>query len=611
MSGLDPLAAFAAQIVANAQAAIEEAALDLGAATQAFQAQLSVGDILTATVLPPENGSDRLSVLGQTIAARLPSGVNPGEQLQLQVTGFTSAAIIVRNLGVIDPNNPPPQPNIQVPAQNAPQTAVLRSAPPPAPAPPATAPANAAPPPPEVSLAPPREIFVAASVVPTAAPNAQAPASAEPPAPASAAGALEARIALNRTPLPQPAAKAAPAPASAPAPAASTPSARTAAASSPAAAPRPIAAPHPAAAAPPPMTARPAAASESVAPRTVRAPSTPEAALLARVRVPATATTLAAARIVKSATQALTSAFERLDAQLAKLAPDSRVGTLRSLLSFVGELDLRAPATLPEQLAAFVSHVLDGAEGKFVQLARAVLAAPQEPASASAGPHAAAASPAPSTVNLPEAPALAPASNAASAAAHVAERTAAYQHDVKAVLLALTQSSPRDASPNVIQALRDALVATTAVQVNVLSSQANDPNAITIPLPAYFFEGGKPTQLRIARDPSGNGRALDADNFHLGFVLDTKTLGTVAIDVQTVGRAVSIDVKTQTSTFAERFRGTLGELRARLEALRYRVAALDAGAAPAGQTANVPADFDASEAPATRAERSSTWDMRA
>ncbi|MDE2483455.1 MAG: hypothetical protein KGN02_14865, partial [bacterium] len=204
MSGLDPLAALAAQLVANAQAAIAEAALDLGAATHALQAQLTVGDIITATVLPAENGSDRLQIFGQTIAARLPPGVNPGEQLALQVTGFTNAAILVRNLGAVDPQNPPPQPAIELPASapDAPQRAVLRSvptgeatppeAPPSSPEPPTAAATTPSAPP----LAPPRELFVAASVVPN--PSAAAPPEADeaPPAPPDA---LEARIALTRT----------------------------------------------------------------------------------------------------------------------------------------------------------------------------------------------------------------------------------------------------------------------------------------------------------------------------------------------------------------------------------------------------------------------------
>ncbi len=620
MSGLDPLAAFAAQIVANAQAAIEEAALDLGAATKALQAQISVGDILTATVLPPENGSDRLDLFGQIVAARIPPGIAPGEQLQLQVTGFTSAAIVVRNLGVVDPENPPPAPNVQLPptAPGAPQSAILRSGPPAASPSPQAVPASPnATPPQRAPFAPPREIFVAASVVsanppepsPEAPPSAPAPPAAAPPA-AAAPGEVEARIVLGRAAPapPRPAENAAPiAPrVAAPAPVR---------ASAPNAPPPPIAA---RASAPPAAAPAPAPGSAPSA----RALATPEAQLLARVRVPVTATTLAAARAASGAARSLTTAFERLDAALANLAPDPRVGTARALLSFVGRFDLRSTAALPEQIAAFVARVVDGAEGTLAQLVRTVSAAPasspNEPLSAPAP-----AAPLASTAAAPEAspphaasvsPSVAPpaAPNAAAgvnAAAQAAERAAAMAHDVKSALIALAQNPPRDASPAVLQAVRDALVATTAVQVNVLNAQANDPSAVTIPLPAYFFEGGKPAQLRISRDAPGGKQRLDADNFHIAFVLDTKRLGTVAIDVQTVGRAVSVDVKTQTTHFADRFRATLGDLRGRLETLRYRVAAIGAGAAPAGQTAHVPPAFER-VAESDEAD-ASTLDMRA
>src|ERR1700752_3114766 len=117
MSGLDPVAAFTAQVLAGAQAAIEEAQLNLGALLDDFKAQINVGDVLTATVMPPENGSDRISLLGQTITAQLPPGVYPGEALSLQVTGFTNTAILVRNLGVPDPTQPPPPaPELPAPA---------------------------------------------------------------------------------------------------------------------------------------------------------------------------------------------------------------------------------------------------------------------------------------------------------------------------------------------------------------------------------------------------------------------------------------------------------------------------------------------------------------
>jgi hypothetical protein len=79
----------------------------------------------------------------------------------------------------------------------------------------------------------------------------------------------------------------------------------------------------------------------------------------------------------------------------------------------------------------------------------------------------------------------------------------------------------------------------------------------------------------------------------------------VAIDLQTVGRAVSIDVKTQATPAADRFRATLGDLRSRLEQLHYRVAAIGAGVAPPS------AEKTPKSEPLAPVERKSFWDMRA
>ena len=76
MSGLDPLAALAAE-TALTQAQVQ--AIDLGVAVEILQQQLSVGDLLTATVLPSQGGIDLLSIFGTTVAAQLPTGVNPGQ----------------------------------------------------------------------------------------------------------------------------------------------------------------------------------------------------------------------------------------------------------------------------------------------------------------------------------------------------------------------------------------------------------------------------------------------------------------------------------------------------------------------------------------------------
>jgi hypothetical protein len=114
----------------------------------------------------------------------------------------------------------------------------------------------------------------------------------------------------------------------------------------------------------------------------------------------------------------------------------------------------------------------------------------------------------------------------------------------------------------------------------VLNAQAADAGTIAIPLPVFYHDGGRPVQMRISRDaPQGNGK-LDADNFHIAFILDTRTLGTVAVDVQTVSRSVSVSVKTERSGAASRFAQSLTDLRGRLEQLHYRVASIAAAVAP-------------------------------
>jgi Flagellar hook-length control protein FliK len=571
MSGFDPLAAFALQAVANAQAAMEEATLTLGALLTDFQAQLSVGDVLNATVLPPENGGDRILLLGQSMPAQLPPGINPGETIALQVTGFTNTAVLVRNLGSVDPQEPPPAaPELPEQSASAPQSAVLRSIPPQPPSqqpqqqPPAapqtqSAPqSQSAPLPPSAPVAPPRELFVAASVRPTLSQPTVQRAGAQPPAPPAPAE-VEARLiatrasttignpSLTRQIPPRP-----PSPPSLPVQSAATRA----------------------------FVERP-----QQTPQQTRTPATPEHALLARLRVPVTPTTIAAAKIVGRATQNVTASYEKLDALLSKLAPDSRTASLRSSLAFVARLDLRNTRALPEQIASYVSNVVTSAESKIAQIVRA-----WSDASARAEPQQHEQPHAQASPQSPQAPsARAQAAVQPFVAARTAERGTALANDVKTALLALVENPPAGSSPQTVQALRDALTATTAVQLNALTPDNNTAAAITIPLPAYFYQGGAPAQLRISRDAPGGKNALDPDNFHIAFVLDTKSLGTVAIDVQTVGRSVSVDVKTETPRSADRFRTSLGDLRSRLEAMHYRIASMAAGLASRAKRPQAPA----------------------
>ena len=623
MSGLDPLAALAAQAVANAQAAMDEAvlSLDLGVDVAVLQAQVNVGEVIAATVLPPQGGTDLLSFLGQTVPAQIPPGIDPGETMLLQVTGFTNSAIIVKNLGTLDPENPVPTVNVEIPPQEpgAPQSAVLTTKipvnVPPASTPPPLNPAQTTTS--TTNVAPPREIFVAASVRPNLA-----QAIDEAQVAADGGSDVEARLAISRaSAAPPPPAPPAQAPSAAAQSASSPPASSASAAQARAAPPQsfpvapPIVRPAATAAQAPAQLAQPQALNPT--PRQT-APASPLAALLARLRIPITPVTLAAARTINTATQSVSSSYEQLESALAKFAPETS-GALRSMLAFVARFDLRDVRALPEQIATFVSDVLDGAEAKLAQVVSAwneLEAAPETlDTPASAGPQTPAAQPSlaqPSLAQLPQnppapqAPAAATPANTVAVAATAAERLAAMDYDVKSVILAMiASSSERADAPAIAGALRDALTATTALQLNVLNAQTTDPRAISIPLPAYFYPGGEPSMLRISRDAPNRKNAMDADNFHIAFVLDTKSLGTVAIDVQTVGRSVSIDVKTQAMPAADRFRSTLGDLRSRLEQMHYQVAAIGAGVAPPAGAA------PAKSEPPEPAERKSFWDMRA
>jgi hypothetical protein len=673
VSAFDPLAALAADAGSLTQSTLQ--ALDLGVQIELLQQQLSVGDLISATILPPDAGVDRIQIFGQTVAASLPPGIDPGETLLLQVTGFSGNQILVRNLGTIDPSNPPALTNVELPPSDpeAPQQAILRTIPPdtaapapstapsaapqaastqpqpqpnlPAPAPssgasaqtaavsnagaaagrvpaPAAAapqsPVQAAPP---ATVAPPREVFVAASVRPATPAPAGAPA-VETPAAGRAAFStvaaasesldLEARIAASRT---------------------SDAAQQTVLPLRPGSA-APVSIAPRAASAPPPIRV-------AALPTTPRTPETEEGALLERARVPATPLALAAARVAGSAAASLPRVVARLDALLARVASsDPRAASLRNALSFATRLDPANARALPEQLASFVNGFIGGAESKFAALVRVLtnLGAdpgapelPEAPASASTQNQAplpdapAPATPSPQTpatfaqanaqpgaAPVPQAPPAAQTSSdpiaqlPPSAAAAAVERLAALQGDVKTAIAALVDNPPAGAPPELASALTETLSTITGLQLNALAAQNAAPQSISIALPVFYRDGGSPVQLRIDRDAPGGG-ALDPDNFHIAFVLDTASLGTVAIDLQTVGRTVSINVKTEGAPATDRFRSTLDDLRGRLTSLRYTVASIAADVAAHRRYAPAPAP----EAAPEPQQRSSAFDRRA
>ncbi len=508
-------------------------ALDLGVAAEVVQKQIAVGDLLAAEILAPQGGYDLIQILGRQITAQLPPGVNPGQTLLLQVSAFAGNRILVRNLGLIDPNNPPATVTADLPPAS-PQTAALVTVarpgalpPPAAPPPEASATAGVAVAPPGT---PPRAVFVAASVRPT---PRDSPAGAAPPAdragrsgPAADRAApldpLEARIAASRTAVP-----VVPTPLR-----------------------EPPAAPHVKMQREPPaglVTGRPPSGARAV-------PGSPDAELES-LRVPRTPVTLAASRLLSVAAERLPELFVRLESLLPRGGGDEHVSTLRTLLSFVARLNPADERAFAQQISAYVGNVLEGFEPKLAGAARARLAAAGQLRS-----------PAPAT-----APVV--------AQAKAVERTVAAQSDLKALVLALAREPSAPQSPELAQALNETLTMLTAAQLNTLSASAGTPDAIGLALPVFYHPGGRPATVRISRDAPGRREKMDADNFHVAFILDTASLGTVAIDLETVGRSVRVNVKTERPRSAERFGATLGELRERLERLRYRVASADAAVA--------------------------------
>ncbi len=646
MAGIDP-SALAMQAVLAAQTVIAEATLDLGAIAQSVIAQLKTGDLLSALVLPPSEGVDHISLFGQSLPAQLPPGITPGDTLALQVTGFSPTQIFVRNLGAIDPQNPPETANVELPANNAqlpaqaaplargaaanvPAANVSAANVPAAAAQTENLASNAAAQSARSAIAPPVEVFVAASVQParrempsastqepvlrggatpaeSAAPTARttstpsgetqpqsAQSAGEPGVPAPnaqpnvqqsgtdpmAASELEARLATARGAriLPRP------------------PEIQQAATESPVRTNAPILARGtPLESPPPPISMRgaPSAAETPLASGAAQ-PLGEEEQLLARLDVPATPAMIVAARQSANAPQLLATAFARAQSVLARLVAQPAVTTVRSTMAFVSTLDPANAVALPQQLAAYVRTILGSTEGALATLAKN-LAALEPTATANAvaqggAPNAAAnpmpsfaeaariaaAMPHPNEGAVPAAPVVASPANEAA----VLSAQSTLNQDVKSALVALAQDPQSASVPGAASALGNAVTAISAAQIHLLAANVNaDPRTLIVPLPVFFRDGGSPTQLRIGRDAPGTKKAMDADNFTLGFLLDTKTLGTVAIEVETSGRAVSVKVKTERDGAAKRFREAFGVLRDRFESLRYRIAGMNAAVA--------------------------------
>jgi len=580
---IDPLGAVAAGN-ADLAALIDSELAQLAADAQALRGLLVENVVITARVLPSNGLTDLLEIAGRRVAASLPPTVRPGDALQVRVAGFDGDRILLQ---IVDtgadaavetgPPNVPlaPSPGAFVAASIVPANPYAASsaaAPSPAPGAPAAAtpsaaaPAEAAP----VVTAPAAAETVASAIVTTIEEFAPAVRSLPNPGVDFTAAVLRANVASQGSEAgarPQPVTAAAPAPRApiivaaepttiearmaaaraAVAPASSTPA--TALRANPPGAPPPRA---PVPVAPPAIAPRanaPAPALAAAAPRTSGLSAyTEPVALLRALRLPVTPSNLAAATTALQRPNALPAALAALERALPNAAGNPQVATLRALFAFVGRIDPQSPV-LASQIAAYVDHVVDGAEPKLATLLAATRAA---------------------VTHDPDGP------NVQSLPASVAaERSAALNVDLKQMLLAVASdpSTPAAVAPS----LAGVLTALTAVQLNAAQTLAANPDGIAFNLPLATPYGTTNAHISVKRDaPQGRGMPVDPANFRIAFVLETMHYGTVAIDLVTVGRDVTVDVRTEAAPAMRAFRDALDGLTSRLEALRYRVASAGA-----------------------------------
>ncbi|HTD36935.1 MAG TPA: hypothetical protein VK669_05445 [Candidatus Limnocylindrales bacterium] len=599
MAGIDALAA-AAALDANLAAQIDAELAQLASDAQALHALLVEDMVVTARVLPSNGLTDLVEIAGRRVAASLPPTVRPGEVLQVQVTGFDGDRILLQVVGtgaeaaVESPSaSLPSSPSSAAIAANV-DAAVTGSS-----SAAAGASVNGSGPfaggsadvPPAVPRAQPGAAFSSAvSRANVASPSgpraAQTPAPAgpntstpfvasgavgslrQPVAPPATPSSIEARVAAARA-----AASAAgaenPAPdGSAPMRVATTPQRFVA---PPQIEPRSVApkivhAPTETRSAISPTSAAPSAIAQAASRGSQLSAYAEPVALLRALRLPVTPSNVASATLALQKPDRLPDALAALERALPQASADPNVATLRTLLSFVGRIDPRSPA-LAAQIAAYVDHVVDGAEPKIATLLAASRAANADADRADPADDVTASAQSGSEVRVDPKPL---------AAAVAAERGAALSADLKQSLMALAANPATPGS--VAPSLAGALTALTAVQVTAAQTLAANPNGLAFTIPLTTSHGTSNAHISVKRDaPDGHGGArLDAENFRIAFVLETAHYGTVAIDLVTVGREVTVDVRTEAAPAMRAFRDALGALTARLESLRYRVASAGA-----------------------------------
>jgi hypothetical protein len=522
-------------------------------------------------VLPSNGLTDLLEIAGRRVAASLPPTVRPGDVLQVRVAGFDGDRILLQIVATgadaaVEPLLPsPPSPfSRAAPVPAAPPLAAP-AAPPPAAVPAATPPAALVPAPPRQPVAGPaapvrgEPVAVALEQLPPASPPAR-------PGGGGTFNSVVSRAAVSPAPAsPGPvAAERGASPATAPPPpyrtVVVTPHEPTSietrlAATRAAVAQRVLGEGLRVFSAPPPIAPKPP---PPIAPATARASVlaayAEPVALLRALRLPVTPSNVASATLALQRPEKLPDALAALERALPRAGDDPNVATLRTLLSFVGRIDPRSPA-LAAQIAAYVDHVVDGAEPKLATLLAANRAAVPPP-----GPS----DPSDPVDPPPPLP-----------AAVAAERAAAVGADLKSTILAVAAdpATPHALAP----ALAGALTALTAMQVGAAQTLAAHPDGIAFTIPLTTPQGVSNAHITVKRDaPEGRGARLDPANFRIAFVLETAHYGTVAIDLVTVGRDVTVDVRTEAAPAMRAFRDALGGLTARLKSMRYRVAAASA-----------------------------------
>ncbi len=584
----------------------------LAADAQTLRGMLVENAVISARVLPSNGLTDLIEIAGLRVAASLPPTVRPGDVITVQVTGFDADRILLQILGT----------GAQA-AVESPTPGYTAGESPPAAAPAAPATASAAP---AATSAPPvgstagapaapsgRAVGVPLSTIaPATSPGAVRPSAGTIASAASRAvvaegvvgdaGAAGSPVRAPIAPPPQPTTIEA---RLAAARAASLERALDVAGDDTNAAARPPSSSLPPASrfvAPPPIAPRSpvasaasatavsgtnaAGASESAAPPRasgLNAYAEP-VALLRALRLAVTPTTVAAAQLALDHPERLPAALAALERALPQLSDDASIATLRTLLAFVGRISPDSPA-LASQLAAYVEHVVAGPEPKLATLLAALRtgAADVPDGSAESSPGLAGAGVAEASGN----------GAAPLPAAVAAERSAALDANLKQTILALAAdgSLPEAVSP----AIAGALTALTSVQLTAAQLLASRPDGLAFTVPLATANGPATAQIRVQRDPrDGASGGVAPANFRIAFVLETAHYGTVAIDLVTVGREVTVDVRTEGAPAMRAFRDALGRLTERLETLRYHVASAGASV---GTTTTVAVDAPGAVSP--------------